>query len=279
MARKRGDRRWPFLIGLLIVCIVLAVLHRRIEKAGHTDLFSSGIQQLVVAPGARSTHATGRWFQTYVFSLVNGPRLARENLTLKAQVQSLRQQNSILLNEEAENVRLRTLLNLKARTTRTLTAAEVLLLRPLPERDTAIIGIGSLDHVRLKEPVIDGSGSLVGQVILTTSTTATILLLTDVGSSVGAEVVPVGRKAGTEPVFGVCDGNRSRDIELSDVPGGSDVRVGDKVVTSGLGTVYGQGIPIGTITQVRADNARYLVTAAVKTNVDFDHLQEVFLEP
>jgi rod shape-determining protein MreC len=68
-------------------------------------------------------------------------------------------------------------------------------------------------------------------------------------------------------------------IDLGDIPGGSDVRVGDKVITSGLGTVYGRGVPIGKVTAVHVDNARYLVSASVKTDVDFDHLQEVFLEP
>jgi rod shape-determining protein MreC len=57
---------------------------------------------------------------------------------------------------------------------------------------------------------------------------------------------------------------------------GSDVRVGDVVITSGLGGAYPKGLRIGEVLEV-GEPGDLLQTAVVKPAVDFGRLEGVFV--
>jgi len=277
MFRLSLDRKWVVVIVALLLCGVLTAARHQAQKAGMSDPITSTARRYLFVPTLSAVQHVKTWWRLDILSFFHGPRLAHQNSILRADVAVLSQQNRVLTQEADENARLRALLDFKTHAPQRLLAAEVIALKPFSERDSAILARGMGDRVERKQVVLDPDGALVGQVTDVTSDTCDALLLTDSLSSVGAEVVPVGRLAGTKATVGVCQGNRSNTLTLTDLPPDADVRVGDKIVSSGLGGVFPKDLPIGKVTATHFDRTRYLMSATIVPDADFNHLQEAFL--
>jgi preprotein translocase subunit YajC len=65
-------------------------------------------------------------------------------------------------------------------------------------------------------------------------------------------------------------------LKLRNISYLADVQLGDRVITSGLGGVYPEGIPVGTITSVKRDDTGLLLDIDVKSAIDFRSLEEIF---
>lgn len=65
--------------------------------------------------------------------------------------------------------------------------------------------------------------------------------------------------------------------EITNLPMNSTIKEGETVVTSGLGGYYPKGIRIGEVTSVQSDDVKVMKTAILKTYVDFNNLQELFV--
>jgi rod shape-determining protein MreC len=57
----------------------------------------------------------------------------------------------------------------------------------------------------------------------------------------------------------------------------ADVRVGDEVLTSGVGSVYPAGLLIGYVTEVYVPQPGLVKECYVRPAVDFAHLEEVLV--
>ena len=55
------------------------------------------------------------------------------------------------------------------------------------------------------------------------------------------------------------------------------MRVGDRIETSGLGSVYPAGLTVGQVTDMRADAATRSLIATVKPTVDLSSLSYVMI--
>lgn len=113
-----------------------------------------------------------------------------------------------------------------------------------------------------------GTSGVIGQVISTTSSSATVRLLTDPQSGV-AVVVQSNRAEG------IVRGSLEGLLYLEDVDSEADVAVGDVVVTSGLGGSYVSGLIVGTVVSVEADQGTGSRTIIVSPNEEADPLGEV----
>lgn len=279
MARtERSGRRGLTLLVTLLLCGGLSALHYRIERGHGHDPVTGAVRDAALVPAQGLTMQIGHWWHEHIASAFNGPSLARQNTALKAQVAVLTLQNQRLTAAQAENVRLRQLLQFQQKSDRAPLAAEVIALKPSALNDTLTVSRGLRDGVRRQTIALGPNGALVGQVIDIdlSHSSSSVLLLTDSGSSVGAQVVHPGKPG----AVGICTGNRTNRLVLTDLPRDADVRPGDVVTTSGLGRdggVYPKGIRIGIVLSVVADQTRSLKTAQVKPAVDFNHLEDVFL--
>lgn len=269
---RSSRRAWIFLL-VLVLCGGLSVLHHYSERTHGRYPVAGFVRDAALVPAAELTMAVGRWWELHIASLFDGPRLARHNAALTAQIAALTLENQRLAAAQVENSSLRHLLDFQQRSNRDPLAAEVVALKPSTEIDTLVVARGARDGVASQAAALGPNGALAGQVLDSSRYSSSVLLLTDDASSVGAQVVRSG-KAG--PV-GICQGNREGPLQLIDLPRDADVRAGDFVSTSGLGGVFPKGIPIGTVLSVKLDRTRSLKTAQVKPAVDFDHLADVFL--
>ncbi|MBO0842481.1 MAG: rod shape-determining protein MreC [Nocardioides sp.] len=145
---------------------------------------------------------------------------------------------------------------------------------------TVTIDAGSAAGVTADMSVVTGDG-LVGRVLRTTASTATVLLITDADSVVGGRVggdakhEQVGTLHGTGAIAGPDSRTDQLDLELLDQT--SAPLKGETVVSWGAGhdAPYVSGLPIGEVTGVYASVRDSSRTVRVKPFVDFGSLDVV----
>lgn len=135
---------------------------------------------------------------------------------------------------------------------------------------TVTLDAGSNDGIEPEQSVINGQG-LVGRVLEVTENTATVLLIVDSTSSVGARV------AGSNEI-GILSGSGRQDVlEFQLLDPSAPVDVGDALVTYGSrgGRPYAPGIPIGEVLEVSGTPGQLTRIAVVKPFVDISTLDLV----
>lgn len=142
----------------------------------------------------------------------------------------------------AENARLRELLGARERTATRSVVAEVLYDTRDPFTRKLVIDKGFQHDVIGGQPVIDAHG-VVGQITRSFALSSEVTLLTDRSATVPVEIQRTGQRT---VAFGAGAGL----MELRYLSSGTDVKVGDTVVTSGLDGVYPSGLPVGRIKQL-----------------------------
>lgn len=195
--------------------------------------------------------------------------LRTENKILRENVNSLRKELLKLQEAGLENKRLRELLGFKESQKRRFVPAMVIAREPLGLRDVIIIDKGKSHNVQKDMAVISGNG-LVGRVRESGRSISRILLITDSDSAVSAIV----HRTRDE---GAAIGTRRRDLIMKYLPLDSDVKTGDKVITSGFDSIFEKGILIGEITSVEKDANNLYLNAIVKPEVDMARLEEVLV--
>ena len=197
-------------------------------------------------------------------------QLARENERLRNALLIVAARNARLRTAAAENARLRGLLGSAERGRLDVQLAAILDVDLDPTRQRLLLDAGSGDGVRAGQAVID-AGGLMGQVIDTTPTTASVLLLTDPDHAVPVAVARTGVRL---IVYG---SGRSDALHLADVPLSADVREGDQLLTSGMGGRFPPGFVVGTVGELRPDDSRAFLEADVKPAAQLDRGRDVLL--
>lgn len=121
----------------------------------------------------------------------------------------------------------------------------------------------------VKDQAVVAPEGLVGRVILVTGPYAKVQLLTDRAASVGAMVQRTRRQ-------GLVQGTARGGLQLAFLPRGSDVEVGDRVVTSGIDGIFPRGLAIGTVASVKAGGDLFQ-RIGLSSAVDFGTLDHAYL--
>lgn len=110
---------------------------------------------------------------------------------------------------------------------------------------TALIDAGSADGIKVNMTVIAGAG-MVGRVLAVTNNSATVLLIVDSTSTVGARV------AGSGQVGFLSGTGKPHQLTLEFIDDMTKVAVGDRLVSYGVKDgIFVPGVPLGTVTKVR----------------------------
>ncbi|MCS7252622.1 MAG: rod shape-determining protein MreC [Armatimonadota bacterium] len=198
-------------------------------------------------------------------------QLERENRQLKRRLVELESENRQLRRYMTENYRLRRLLQLEPKLPQTHTVAEVIAISPSNWVASAVLNRGIKDGVSAGDVVVACDG-LVGQVARVSQSSCVVLFITDKRCGVGVRV----KRNGAVGFLRGC-GNGKCLVRLLDSEG--DLRIGDELVTSGLGEVYPAGIPIGRVVSIHQFEASQLLEGIVEPFIKFGGLQEVFIIP
>lgn len=132
---------------------------------------------------------------------------------------------------------------------------------------------GSSSGIQTGMPVLTSQG-LLGVVVEVNLTHCRVMTLLDTSVSVGAVTTRGGE-------IGLCEGDHARLHEgratLKGLPAEADVEIGDVVVTSGRGSVYPYGIPIGRVAEVSSNAFLRTTEAALEPFTDFSRLNHVVI--
>lgn len=195
--------------------------------------------------------------------------LASENERLRYDNAQLRL--AAIAAEEAisENERLRGMLEFSEKSGFDLVAAEVLARQPMPGVNSILIDKGSHDGIRDEMAVITDHG-LVGKIVQVGDQSSVVQVLVD--RNLGAAVILSKSRAN-----GVTYWEGGYKLFLENIPSTAKVRLGEKVITSGMDGIFPAGIAVGEVTQVEKIENSLFLHVEIEPAVDFTRLEEVFL--
>jgi rod shape-determining protein MreC len=203
-------------------------------------------------------------------TFISRKNLQQDNQQLRAEVLLLRAKVQRLAATEAENVRLRELLNSSTRFDNTVLVAELIGVSPNPLHHEIIINKGQNDGLYEGQPVLDADG-LMGQIIKVGPSHSRAMLITDNTHAIPVQVNRNGVRAIAEGK-GVL-----HEIILRHVAATTDIQVGDLLVSSGLGKRFPVGYPVATVTEVTVDPGQPFATVRAKPSAALDRSRHVLL--
>lgn len=261
---------------LWLLLLVLSVTFVMLRLTG-TERDSVTVLEATIRDGYAPLQGGLTGFKTQCADFTSGLSSKRVLLqqiqTLQDQNDVLRRQNQALYEYRAEAMRLQKLITFRNVNLETydLIPARVIARSPSTWYKFIIIDRGTAEGIRRNMAVISPAG-LVGRVASTGQHTAQVNLLTDREMAVG--VISQDSRDTRGIVEGMGDDNLLR---MANIPYYSEIRVGEKAVTSGLSQIYPPGVLIGTIEAINDEAGGLLKSAVVKPAVHFDQLEEVYL--
>ena len=261
---------------VLVAAAVIAVSLALMSYFSSTSSPLVNVTHAVTAPFRSAYTAVATWFNDWQNHYQDVTALEKENAELRKKVAEMEAAVRQAEADSAENAQLRKLLNLREQR-RDLTDFEAALVTEHAVTNwasTLTVNKGTLHGVEVNDCVIDASGSLVGVVSAAGTNWSTIRTLEDTDTSLGAQVFRTKD-------LGVAEGNFALMEEglmtLKYLPADCQLLSGDLVVTSGLGGYYPPGLVIGSVDEVRPNDAGAEAYAILKPDVDPDSLSEVFI--
>ena len=244
---------------------------------------------LIVADSRLGTFAKIRNYMDTAVSpfyfLANGPRKVLDSVSetlathqqLELENRALRQElllkNSdiLLLGQfKQENARLRELLGSPLRQDEHKMVTQVMSTGSDPYSDQVVIDKGSDNGVYEGQPVISDKG-VVGQVVAVAKMTSRVLLICDASHALPIQVL-------RNDIRVIAAGSGcTDDLQLEHLPGNTDIRVGDVLVTSGLGGRFPEGYPVAVVSSVKVDNQRAYTVIQARPTAGLQRLRYLLL--
>ncbi len=254
---------------LVAAALVSVLLMTADHKASHLEAVRAALST-VVYPLQYAVHLpirVGAWVAENLSSrndlIAENERLKIERLRLQARLEKL-----VAL--EAENRRLRTLLDSSVKAGEKVLIAELLSVDMNPFSRRIVLNKGRRDGVFAGQSLVDSQG-VMGQVVSVGPFSSTALLITDPSHALPVQVHRTGLRA-------VATGSGKADaVALAHIPNNADIRVGDLLVTSGLGGRFPHGYPVGRVTRVRRDSGQPFADVEVEPSARLERNREVLL--
>jgi rod shape-determining protein MreC len=256
-------------VRLLLLCIlaitVMVLDHRNQYLVGVRKTLAvvlHPIQVLVSAPFEISRSMSESMTSRSELTAEN-ERLNRESLVLNARVQTM----SAL---QAENARLRALLDSTEKVGDNVLIAEIVSVDMNPYRNMILVNKGSKDDAYVGQAVIDADG-VVGQITRDRYYSAEAMLVTDIDHATPVELVRNRLRT-----IAVGTGELDR-MSLPFLPSNADVREGDLLITSGLGGTFPPGYPVGVIRRIRSITGQAFLEVDAEPAAALNRIREVLL--
>ena len=170
-------------------------------------------------------------------------QLRRENTAMQAELLQAQVRLQKLSELSAENNRLRGLLDTPLIIDGRMQIAEVIGTDADPLRHIIIINRGSVDHLKVGQTVLDDKG-IMGQLVDVYPHSSRVMLLSDNEHSLSVRLERTGMRA---IVSGKGDLGQ---LKMDYVPTSANIKIGDKVFSSGLGEHFPAGYLVGTVSKV-----------------------------
>lgn len=206
-------------------------------------------------------------------SLTTHNTLEEENLTLRTRNQLLETQLQKYSSLVAENANLRALLKSvdhHEKQFQRVLVAEILSVDMDPYRRLIVINKGTSDDVYVNQPIV-GANGVIGKVTNVGPLSSTVMMITDPSHSLPVQVNRNGVRA-------IAVGEpRQNHLSIIHQPNNADIRVGDLLVTSGLGCIFPPGYPAGRVIEIKTNPSLPFADIIVQPTAALDRDREVLL--
>jgi len=226
------------------------------------SLVLSPLQYLLTVPiGA------GHWLGE---AMTSREALEEQNAELRSAqlLQSARLQKMAAL--EAENSRLRTLLDSSFKVGEHVLVAELLEVDFDPFSQDIVINKGSQNGVVAGQPIVDADG-VMGQVVHVAPYTSTAMLITD-----SSHAIPVADNRNGLRAIAMGTGSADH-VEIPNLPLNADIKEGDLLVTSGLGGRFPPGYPVAIVERVKRNPGQSFSEVTARPTARLEQSREVLL--
>ena len=251
---------------LVVVSIILMVLdHRQNHLGAVRQAIGAAVYplQVIVDAPFRLWNWLGESTSERNELKLEVSRLQAERLLTNARLQRM----TAL---EAENARLRDLLEARAQVRDDVRVAEIMAVDANPYRHNIVIDIGQREGVYDGQAIVDASG-VIGQVIETGLATSQAMLISDPSHSLPVEVNRNGLRT-----IANGTGEFGR-LVLPFVTNNADIRPGDLLVTSGLGGAFPAGYPVAVVETVNRIPQEPFADVTAVPAASLDQVREVML--
>lgn len=259
-----------------VLLVVLVVLNLPEQKAERLKLAVGGL----FLPLFGMAGSTQNLIDQAASSLAPRSTLFKEISDLRKENQQLREQLMQVQEAWRENARLRQALNWQQRVPWQLKLAHVIGQDPANWWRTLIIDAGSRDRegIRTNMTVITADG-LVGRISEVGIDRSRVAMVGDPNCRFSAQVLePRDKSIVAKGIVQPSPSSLDRTlVDLVYVPGGSLLKPGQSVLTSGDGGIFRKGILVGQVVDVRTNDFGLNLEARVKLAVNLDRLEEVWV--
>ncbi|HEW9974012.1 rod shape-determining protein MreC [Shewanella algae] len=247
----------------VVMSVILLVANDRLEPARQSlASLLSPLQYLANVPGELLDWSAQ--------SLATRDMLEQQNKELLRQQLLMSERLQRFEHLRQENQRLRELLGSPVHMDSRKMVAEVMEVASDPFHHYVVINHGSRNGVFVGQPVVDAQG-VVGQVVQVSELTARVLLLSDPKHGLPVRIT-------RNDVRLIANGIGELDeIELRHVAKSTDIKVGDLLVTSGLGNRFPEGYPVARVISVSRDDGQSYLKVTAQPLAALDRIRYLLL--
>lgn len=255
---------------LIWVAVFLALLFYtlNIPNKREANLIERGLLT-VFTPIMKPVAKVSIFFDDAWDGYINLVNVHQENLKLREEIKILNTRVVAGNEFQQANQRLTRLLDMKNVINAPTLTASVVGEDVTPWFRTMVIDRGSSSGIHEGMAVVAADG-VVGQIVKVAASTSRVLLLTDRASGIAATIQRSRAR-------GVVKGKEAGLCSLEFTTSEEDVKVGDILVTSGIGGVFMKGLPIGEVTMVKRGEYGIFQTITIRPSVNLDHLEELLV--
>lgn len=260
-----------FFVVTAIITLILVAVPTLLSTFGGSNVLRSAVNTLMMPLQKGFNYITDA-LDGYASYFTEFDELVAENIQLKAELAELSDRLYTAQETETLNAWLVQFLEMKrAHTDFTFAAASVTGRESGNYMTVFTIDQGSAHGITVGMPVVTSDG-VVGCVEEVGLSWAKVRTLIESASSIGACVERTGEDGLITGSFTLAKEGLCR---LTYLNAESDVRVGDRIITSGYGSVYPRGLVIGVVTEIVPDAYSRTLTATVRpaaSPIDLDRV-------
>ena len=239
------------------------------QRRDDLDALRRGIG-VVVYPIQALVSLPSRFIDWSSRATVSRADLERENNSLRVERLRTRAELQRFNDLQAENQRLRSMLNAAQEVADEFNMAEIMAVEANPYRHSIRINKGRDFGVFEGQAMVDASG-VVGQVTDVGPFSSIAVLISDPDHALPVAFVRNGLRT-----IAVGTGEFDR-LELPFLPNNADVEIGDKLVTSGLGGAFPAGYPVATVSTIELKPGRPFAELEATPAAALSQVREVVL--
>ena len=262
-----------FFIITLIVAILLTVTAMTLNVIGKGNVISDAVN-VVVYPFQTFANVLKDSFSGFTAYFTEFNNMKKENEELKEQLALIEKKLSEAVDFEEKYEELLAYHNIKQANIEYDRQPATVIARGIGSSMSILtINQGFLHEIEKDMPVISPDG-IVGYISEVGFGTSKVVLFTRASVSISAYINRTG-------ITGVVEGDFELEKEglckLTMLPKDVDLRVGDKILSSGYGGIFPEGLVIGEVVEIIADVNSHTLIGYVKPAVDLAAIRSVMV--